>query len=118
MTIAGQEVGAMALPEEDGRRLNRSVGITASGSVKIKKFRDEDRDILIVLKAKTTSVKDALFTAMAAAQTTTMSVDPDAHVDLGGGAGVAVNAYWIDDAYNATKDSHDAWTITLRFRKA
>lgn len=116
MTIAGVDVGAMTLPEQDGRVLNRSLGIAAGGAMKIKKFRDPDNNITIILLKKTTTVKDNLITALLAAQTTTVVIAPDAHVNLGNGAGGSINAYWMDQQVNAQKASPDAWDITLLFR--
>ena len=115
-TIAGVDVGAFGLPEQPVHVLNRSIGVAASGTVKIKKFRDADLEFVIVLNKKTTTLKNSIYTALAAAQTTTVVVDPDSQVDLGNGAGTAVNAYWVDANYEPSKDAHDAWDITMRFR--
>ena len=115
-TIAGVDVGGFGLPEQQTRILNRSIGVAASGTVKIKKFRDADLEFMVKLNGKTTTVKNNLYTALAAAQTTTIAIAPDAHIDVGNGAGTTVNACWIDGNYEPSKTTHDFWDIILRFR--
>lgn len=116
-TIAGVDCGGMGLPETDGRVLQRSIGTNAAGGLKIKKFRDPDSTFQFTLRGKTTTVKDNLATALLAAQTTTVAITPDSHINLGNGAGTLVNAYWLGPDLNQwVKDAHDAWTIPLIFR--
>ena len=118
MTIAGVDVGAISLPESAPWRLNRSIGISESGTVKIKMYRVADKDIVIAVSGKSLTTRNALYTALAAAQTTTVVLTPDAHIDLGNGAGSSVNAYWLgpDPADAWQKDTHENWTLKLIFR--
>jgi hypothetical protein len=113
--IATVETGAWALPENDTRRQNVSVGQSASGAVKFYKFRTSDRLFTITLKRKSTSIKDALCTALEADADYKVEVHPADHIDCGGGAGVAIYAEWLDPEFRAVKVSHDAWDITLNF---
>jgi hypothetical protein len=116
-TIASVDCGGMGLPETDGRKLQRSIGFDASGGITIKKFRDPDKTFQFTLRGKSTTVKNNLATALLAAQTTTVAITPDSHIDLGNGAGTLVNAYWLGpDLDQWVKDAHDAWTIPLVFK--
>lgn len=116
-SIAGVSVGAFELPEVDGRVLHRSLGVAWSGTMKVKKFRNPSRDIVIHLRAKSDSTVSSLATALLAAQHTTVAIAPDSHVNLGNGAGSTVNAYWIDeDMKTWQKNNHNAWDIRLTFR--
>ena len=117
MIIAGIDVGAVSLPESAPWRLQRSVGISESGAVKIKKFRDAEKDIVLSLVGKSLTLRNSLYVALAAAQTTTVVITPDAHIDLGNGAGASVNAYWLgpDPSGGWMKDAHDSWTMQLNF---
>ena len=114
-TIAGVEVGGFALPENDSRQQNVSIGQAADATFQFRKFRTSDRLITIILKRKSTTIKDNLGTALEADADYNVSIDPDSPVDLGGGAGVAINAQWVDKQFNAVKVTHDAWDITLNF---
>jgi hypothetical protein len=117
MTIASVDVGGSGLPESDGRTLQRSLGVAASGVVKIKKFRDPERVINFTLVGKTTTVKNNLATALIAAQDTTLAITPDAHIDFGNGAGTAVNVYWLGpDLTEWRKEINESWTIPLSFK--
>jgi len=117
-TIAGVDVGAWALPEQPRRRLVRSIGFSQGGTVMIEEFRDPDAFFTISLVKKSLTTIELLYTALEAAQDTTVSCDPDAHIDLGAGAGAAVNAYWMDQEWAPTKDAHNSWNLTLTFKKA
>ena len=112
--IAGQTV-TFALPENDTRAQNVSVGQAADGSFKFYKFRASDRIISIPLRGLTTSLKDSLASALEADADYTVAIAPDSHVDLGGGAGVSINAKWIDKQFNAIKERHNFWSVTLNF---
>jgi hypothetical protein len=46
-----------------------------------------------------------------------VTIDPDAHIDLGAGAGVAITAQWIDPEFNFQKGNHDFWSGVLNFMK-
>jgi len=46
-----------------------------------------------------------------------LTIAPDSHIDLGAGAGVPVTAQWIDQSFNFTKSSHDAWFGILNFMR-
>jgi len=116
MIIAGVSVGAMALPETPERILQRSIGVAWGGSVKIKKFRDADLEFTINLVSKSTALISSLYTALAAAQATTLVITPDSHVDLGNAVGASVNAYWISNSWTPRKNQHDAWDLQMRFR--
>lgn len=113
--ISTVSTGAWGLPEDDTRRQNVSIGQAASGAVKFYKFRASDRTFTIILKSKTGTIKDALATALEGDADYTVLVHPDTHVDVGGGAGVEVNAKWIDPVFRAVKVNHEAWDITLNF---
>ena len=116
-TIAGVDVGAFSLPENDTRRQQRTLGEAWDGSFQFYKFGSSRRVITIPLRHKTTTVKDSLATALEADANYQVSIDPDSHVDLGGGAGTAITAQWIDTEFNAVKVNHDAWDIQLNFIK-
>lgn len=115
-TIAGVNVGSFSVPENPQRTLNRSVGISQGGAVKIVELRNPDRVFSVTLTHKTAALMESLYTALEAAQNTTVSIDPDVPVDLGNGSGTAVNAYWLDPAWSPVKSGHEDWDITLRFR--
>jgi predicted deacylase len=115
-TIAGVTVPAFHLPEEDIAQLNVTRGKSQSGSMMIREFRASDKVFSITMTKVSDSTKASLKTALLAAVTTTVVVDPDAHIDLGNGAGTAVNAYWLDPAWRTPKQNHDAWDITLTFQ--
>lgn len=114
-TIAGRNVGAFRLPENDSRQQNVSVGQAADGSFKFYKFRASDRLITIVLVNKTTTLKNLIGSDLEGDADYTIAIVPDSHVDLGAGAGTSINAKWIDRQFNAVKVTHDSWTITLNF---
>ena len=116
-TIAGVDVGAFSLPENDTRRQQRTLGEAWDGSFQFYKFGASKRIITIILHGKTTAKKDELATALEADANYQVAIDPDSHVDLGGGAGTAITGQWLDDEFNATKGDHDFWDIIMNFQK-
>jgi hypothetical protein len=114
-TIAGVDCGAWGLPENDSRTQNDSLGQSASGSVKYLKFRASDRMLTIILTGKSTTVKNNLAAALEADADRIVSLVPESWIDAGGGVGTTVNAAWIDKQFNAVKDKHEFWNITLNF---
>lgn len=113
--ISTVETGAWALPENDTRQQNVSIGQAADGTFHFRKFRASDRIITIILKSKSDTIKDALVTALEADANYNVPLHPDGHIDLGGGDGVEINAQWIDKQFNAVKTKNEAWDITLNF---
>jgi len=113
-TIAGQTV-TFALPENDTRRQNISVGQAADGSFKFLKFRASDRIIRIPLRNITTSAKDSLLSALEGDADYTVTIVPDSHVDLGAGGGSSITAKWVDQEFNAVKNNHNSWDLVLTF---
>ena len=114
-TIAGVETGAWSIHNPDNRQQNKSIGQSASGTVKHIKFRASDRMLTITLSKKSTTIKNSLITALEADADGNVELHPADHVDCGGGAGVAVNAQWMDKAFNAVPVKFDAWDIVLNF---
>jgi hypothetical protein len=114
-TIAGVDVGAFALPQEDRRKQNISLGQAADGTFSKRVLRAPDEMFRIILKGKSTSTKNSLRTALEADADGNVSIDPDSGTDLGGGDGTAVNAQWVDPEFVAVKDNYESWTITMNF---
>ena len=117
MEIAGVDVGFASLPEEDDRQQRRTLGEAWDGSFQFYKFGSSRRVIPIILRRKTTTLKNSLATALEADANYQVTLDPDSHVDLGGGAGTAITGQWIDERFHAVKVGHDAWDIQLNFVK-
>ena len=118
-SIAGVTVRGFSQPAVDGRMLQRSIGDSASGSTKIKKFRDPDRMLNILLKGETLSTKNTLATALLAAQTTTVAIviTGETHIDLGNGGAATVNAYWLGPDTDQWKEIvYNPWEIPLLFK--
>ena len=113
--IAGVDIGAFALPENDTRQQQVTLGEAWDNSFQFYKFGASRRVITIPLRNKTTAVKNSLATALEADANYQVTIDPDSHIDLGAGAGTAITAQWIDSEFNAVKTNHDAWSITLNF---
>jgi hypothetical protein len=118
-TIAGVSVGSFSLPENPRKSRFVSLGIPADSSSTPKYLRlgNSRNYFTISLKAKSTSVKDALIAALEADSNNVVSIDPDAGVDLGGGDGVAVNAFLMDSEYLPSKTNYEVWNIVLEFLK-
>ena len=114
-TIAAITVN-FALPENDERRQNVTIGQSQDGTFKFYKYRTSDRIIVIPLRGLTTAIKDSLISALEADADYTVTIDPDAPVDLGAGSGTAVTAKW-DGVWNFTKTTHDFWQGQLRFTR-
>jgi hypothetical protein len=114
-TIFGVDCGAWALPENDSRQQNDSLGQAASGSVKCYKFRASDRIATIILKGKSTTVKNNLGAALEADADRVGQLVPESWIDAGGGVGVTVNAAWLDKTFGAVKDKHEFWNIQMNF---
>jgi hypothetical protein len=118
-SIAGVTVRGFSQPAVDGRVLQRSIGEAASGSTKIKKFRDPDRLLNILLKGETLTTKNSLATALLAAQTTTVAIviTSESHIDLGNGAAATVNVYWLGPDLTEWKEIvYNNWEIPLLFK--
>jgi hypothetical protein len=113
-TIAGVTV-TFALPENDTRQLSVSMGQSQDLSWQYKKIANPTRIIRIPLRGLTTTIKDNLITALLADADGNVSIDPDAHVNLGNGAGTAVNAQWVDQTVDFKKTTHDFWEGELTF---
>ena len=117
MLIAGVDVGFASLPENDTRQQRVTLGEAWDGSFQFYKFGSSRRVIPIILRRKTTTLKNSLATALEADANYQVTLDPDSHVDLGAGAGTAITGQWIDAEFNATKVDHDAWDIQMNFVK-
>ena len=113
-TIAAVTV-TFALPENDTREQNVSLGHAQDLTWKYLKYAASTRRITIPLNGLTTTVKDALATALEADADGCVTIDPDSHVNLGAGAGTAITAQWIDKAFEFTKTNHDSWSGVLNF---
>ena len=105
------------LPENDTRQQNVSLGQAQDLTWKFLRYAASTRYISIPLHGLTTTVKESLISALEADADHNVVIDPDAHVDLGGGLGVAVNAQWIDPAFEFTKNNHESWSGVLNFVK-
>lgn len=116
-TIAGIDVGAFVLPERDRRKQNITVGKAADGTKKRFKYRSSDRLIVITINGKTRATMDALSAALEADADGIVSIDPDLGVNFGGGDGVAVNAMWLDEFFDAVKEKYEKWGATLTFER-
>ncbi len=115
-TIFGVTV-TFALPENDTRQQNRSIGRAHDGTIKVNKFRGSDRIIVIPLRGLTETVKESLATALEGAANFQGTIAPDSHVNLGAGAGTSITAQWLDNAFDFTKNKHDSWDGTLTFQR-
>ena len=113
-TIAGQTV-TFALPENDDRKQNDVHLQAADGTFKYYKYRTSDRILTIPLRGLSTTAKNSLASALEGDADKSVTIAPDSHVDLGGGAGTSVTARWIDPVFAARKISHENWEVTLNF---
>jgi hypothetical protein len=113
-TIAGVSV-IFGLPETDIRNQNITRGQAQDKTWKVYKHAASDKPFTISLHGLTTSVKNSLFTALEADADGLIAIHPPAHVDLGSGVGVEVNAQWIDDTLEFSKSNHDFWSGELHF---
>ena len=116
-TIGTVDVGAFALPDGQPRIRRASVGTDAVGDVHVVKIGTNLRDLKIILRHKTNAVLAALEAYLWDNETQNITITPDSHVDLGAGTGAAVTGKWMDPDLNPLKVTHDAWDITLTFRR-
>ena len=115
-TIAGVTV-TFGLPEDDTREQNDVIARASDGTFKYYKYRTSDRLLSIPISGLTTTQKSALIDALEADADKTVAIDPDAHVDLGGGAGTAINAKWLDPVARFVKGQHEFWSGVLNFAR-
>ena len=115
-TIFGVTV-TFALPENDTRQQNTSLGQAQDLTWKFLKFASSNRKIAIPLKGLTTVIKESLATALEADADGNGTIAPDSNIDLGAGAGTSITAQWIDPSFDFTKDNHDSWSGVLNFVK-
>jgi hypothetical protein len=113
-TIAGVTL-TFALPENDTRRQNTTLGQAQDLTWKFFKHGASDRMISIPLHGLTTTVKDSLATALEADADGNVTIAPDSHVDLGAGAGTSITGQWIDPVFEFAKNIHDSWSGVLNF---
>lgn len=113
------DCGAMGMPEEDGRIGRVSIGVSQSGAVSVRDM-GEEKVLTLSLKKKTDTLRGNLWSLLDGNRSVAFTLTPDAHIDFGGGTGVAVTGYWMNqrDPRWAVRDSYNAWDITLVFRKA
>ena len=116
-SIGTVDVGAFGLPDDEPRMRRTTVGTDAAGGVHALKINTNLRDIAIILRHKTSAVMASLEIFMWANEAVDITITPDAHVDLGNGAGTAITAKWMDGGFNLKKVTHDAWDIVLTFRR-
>jgi hypothetical protein len=114
-TIFGVDCGSWALPENDSRSQNDSLGQAASGAVKGLKFRASDRMVTIILKGKSTTIKNNLGAALEGATARAGQLVPESWIDAGAGVNTTANVVWVDKQFNAVKDNHEFWNITVNF---
>lgn len=115
-TIFGQTV-TFALPENDDREQQVSVGEAWDGTYQFYKYGSSRRNIVIPLRGLTTSAKNSLLTALEGDANYQGTIAPDSHVDLGAGTGTSITAQWVPPFYTATKDKHERWNLVLYFRR-
>ena len=114
-TIAGVETGPWAYPLPDERERHVSIGQATDGSYKQLSLGPTNRVITITLKGKGSVMMASLGDALDADADGVASLAPETHIDLGGGAGVAVNAQWLDGKFVATPDNYESWSTVLHF---
>ena len=113
-TIAGVTV-TFALPENDTRKQNDAHIQAADGTFKYYKYRTSDRLLAIPLRGMSTTTKNSLVSALEGDADKSVTIAPDSHVDLGGGAGTNVTARWIDPVFDARKTNNEKWDVDLSF---
>lgn len=115
MTIFGVDVGRCGAGMPDERQQSATRGISWSGETKFHRYQQSIRPLAMVLRRKSTAIKNALIVALEGAADSIGAISPDADQDLGAGVGAPIMAFWNDDIYKATPVRPDAWDIPLNF---
>ena len=116
-SIAGVTVEAFSFPNEDQVALNRSIGGAWDNSRKGIEYSDPTRTIAIHLMLIDATVKDNLYAALIAAANFIVAIVPPSNVNYGNGAGISVNAQWLDETWRAWQDhpGSGTWNVDLTF---
>ena len=113
-TIYGISGLTFSFPEERRRVFVGARDRASDGTYKTIETRNRDKQIVIYLKLLTQATLDSLQTALEGATNGQGAITPDANINLGNGAGVAVNAQWLDAEFAATRNS-PYWDLALNF---
>lgn len=116
-SIGGVEVVAFAFPIEGQKALNRSISAAWDNSRKGIEYGSPDSIISIHLRLIDATVKDNIYAALIAATNFIVAIVPPSTLNYGNGAGVSVNAQWIDDSWHEWKDTSasNTWNVDLNF---
>jgi hypothetical protein len=119
MTIGNVQISGIVYPIKLLFVRHQSVGISASGTVKVSTLFE---DLFIVLKIEKTEASTAqnlcnYIRNTANFKSTVFTITPDTNIDLGNGLGISINVrYWSDNIiYSA--DSGNLFSFELIFRK-
>lgn len=113
-SIAGLSC-TFGMPENDEREQKISLGQAVDGSCKYIKYGKSRKTITIPVRGLSTTDKTTLENYLESSINQMVRLEPDSHIDLGGGKGVPVDAQVLDPELDFQKTNHEYWEGSLTF---